>query len=118
MSIAPVQSHASQAAALAASGNARALGRLPVTAQAQAVAGQFEAIMLRQFLQEGVGKMMGSGAAGGVYGYLLSDVLAAKLTEGGGLGLGKVIQQQLSPRRPEAGSAPETSSTVPGQNAP
>lgn len=117
MSVAPVQSHASQAAALAASGNARALGRLPAEAQAQAVAGQFEAIMLRQFLQEGVGKMMGSGAAGGVYGYLLSDVLAAKLAEGGGLGLGQVIRQQLSPRQPAAGASQETSSTLPGQNA-
>ena len=71
---------------------------------------------MRQFLQEGVGKMMGSGAAGGVYGYLLSDVLAAKLTEGGGLGLGQVIRQQLSPRQ-SAAVTPETSSALPGQNA-
>ena len=68
--------------------------------QAKAVAGQFEAIMLRQFLQESVGSMMGSGkeAGGSVYGYLLTDVFAQQLAAGGGLGLSRVIQQQLTPR--------------------
>jgi Rod binding domain-containing protein len=75
-------------------------------AQAKAVAGQFEAIMLRQFLQESVGSMMGSGkeAGGSVYGYLLTDVFASQLSAGGGLGLTKVIEQQLLPHgaRPAA----------------
>ncbi len=68
--------------------------------QAKAVAGQFEAIMLRQFLQECVGSMMGGGqeAGGRVYGYLLTDVFAQQLSAGGGLGLSNVIQQQLTPR--------------------
>jgi flagellar protein FlgJ len=68
--------------------------------QAKAVAGQFEAIMLRQFLQESVGSMMGGGkeAGGSVYGYLLTDVFAQQLSAGGGLGLSKVIQQQLTPK--------------------
>ena len=70
--------------------------------QVKGVAGQFEAIMLRQFLQESVGSMMGSGkeAGGSVYGYLLTDVFASQLSAGGGLGLTKVIEQQLSPRLP------------------
>jgi flagellar protein FlgJ len=79
-------------------------------AQRKAVAAQFEAIMLRQFLQDSVGSMMGGGkdASGNVYGYLLTDVFAQQLSAGGGLGLSKVIQQQLTPRTPHAaaGGAP------------
>lgn len=69
--------------------------------QAKAVSAQFEAILLRQFLQESVGSIMGGkegGAASGVYGYLLTDVLANKLSAGGGLGLGSILQHQLTPR--------------------
>ena len=79
------------------------IARLPADQQVKAAAGQFEAILLRQFLQESVGKIMnptGSDAGGGVYSYLLTDVLAGKLAEGGGLGLGKVLEQQLGPRHP------------------
>lgn len=79
----------------------RDIKKLPAGDQVAAAAGQFEAILLRQFLQESVGKIMGgkeSGAQGGVYGYMLTDVLASKMTEAGGLGLSRVLQQQLSPR--------------------
>ncbi len=78
--------------------------------QTKAVAGQFEAIMLRQLLQESVGSMMGSGkdASSGVYGYLLTDVFANSIAAGGGLGLGKVIEQQLTPKAPK----PPTTSPV------
>ncbi|MDI1247720.1 MAG: flagellar biosynthesis protein FlgJ [Lacunisphaera sp.] len=104
MNISPVNSQASTAAALLASaGGAQKLSALPAAEQASAAAGQFEAIMIRQFLQDSVGGMMGgeeSGPAGGVYGYLLTDVLANKLTEGGGLGLGRMLQQQLTPATP------------------
>lgn len=96
----PSASAASAAALLASAGGARKLSALPAAEQAQAAAGQFEAIMIRQFLQDSVGGMMGGeagGPAGGVYGYLLTDVLANKLTEGGGLGLGRMLQQQLTP---------------------
>lgn len=82
--------------------------------QARAVAGQFEAIMLRQFLSESVGSMMGSGreAGGSVYGYLLTDVFAAQLSAGDGLGLSKVIQHQLTPR-PPAGQSGDAAGPVP-----
>lgn len=76
----------------------RRIAKLPAGEQAKAAAGQFEAILLRQFLQESVGNIMGSGPAGNVYGYMLTDVLASKLSEGGGLGLAKILQQQLTPR--------------------
>ena len=81
------------------------LQSLPQSEQTKAVAGQFEAILLRQFLQESVGSIMGGekgGGGGGVYGYLLTDVLANQITASGGLGLGNVLQQQLSPRHPSA----------------
>jgi Rod binding domain-containing protein len=68
--------------------------------QRNAVAGQFEAIMLRQMLGDSVGAMLGGDntPSGSVYGYLLTDVFANKLAAGGGMGLAKVIAQQLGPR--------------------
>lgn len=109
MSISGISSEISNTAALAqlASQPGR-LKNLPKDQQIKAVAGQFEAIMLRQFLQDSVSGMMGGdsggesggdagGASANVYGYLLTDVLAGKLSEGGGLGLAKIFQQQLSP---------------------
>lgn len=78
--------------------------------QRKAVAGQFEAIMLRQLLSESVGSMVGGedSAQGSVYGYLMTDVLAQKLSAGGGMGLSKVIERQLTPR----GTAP---ASIPGK---
>jgi flagellar protein FlgJ len=72
----------------------------PQAEQAKAAAAQFEAILVRQFLQESVGSMLGKGGGpeGNVYGYLLTDTLAQSLTAGGGLGMAKVLEQQLSPR--------------------
>ena len=116
MAISPISSQVNNAAALAhlASQPGR-LASLPKDEQIKAVAGQFEAIMLRQFLQESVSGMMGGesgGASGSVYGYMLTDVLAGKLSEGGGLGLSKILQHQLSPhgRALPAAVAPETKS--------
>lgn len=76
----------------------------PQAEQAKAAAAQFEAILLRQFLNESVGSLLGGGKGpeGNVYGYLLTDTLAQSLTDNGGMGLGKVIEQQLSPRAPVA----------------
>lgn len=77
------------------------IAKLPQDQQVKAAAGQFEAILLRQFLQDSVGKIMnptGSDAGGGVYSYMLTDVLAGKLAEGGGLGLSNTLVQQLGPR--------------------
>jgi len=77
---------------------------LPQSEQVKAVAGQFEAILLRQFLQESVGSIMGGkdgGPSGNVYGYLLTDVLSNQLSSAGGLGLSSVLQHQLSPRHPD-----------------
>lgn len=75
--------------------------------QRKAVADQFEAILLRQFLNQSVGDMMGSSDSdgGGIYGYLLTDVLSQKLAASGGLGLAKTIEQQLSPQGASAAYA-------------
>ncbi len=106
-SVAAINQHAAAAANLAASGKSAALRNLPQAEQVRAAAGQFEAIILRQLLQDSVGKIAGEGAAGGVYGYMLTDVLANKLSEAGGLGLSGMLQQQLSPRAPkEPASSP------------
>ncbi len=88
-------------------------GNLPPDEQRAAVASQFEAILLRQFLQDSIGSMMGGGenAAGNVYGYMLTDTLAEKLSEGRGMGLAPMIAQQLAPRgKPAAAIPPKVTS--------
>ena len=40
----------------------------------------------------------GSGGGGNVYGYMLTDTLADKLSEGKGMGLSSMIAKQLTPR--------------------
>jgi Rod binding domain-containing protein len=70
-------------------------------AQRRKVAGQFEAILVRQLLSKSVGSMLGGDdVAGSVYGDMMTDVLAQNLTAGQGLGLGRMIEQQLTPRGP------------------
>jgi Rod binding domain-containing protein len=78
--------------------------------QRAAVAAQFEAILVRQLLGSTVSSMLGSaqgGVAGSVYGDLLADTLSQQLSAGRGLGLGRFLETQLSPRgeksvRPES----------------
>ena len=80
--------------------------------QRAAVAAQFEAILVRQLLGQTMTKMLGSGegAAASVYGDMLTDTLATQLSSGPGLGLSRMIEQQLTPRgapaAPPAGSTP------------
>jgi len=87
--------------------NMRALANATPAIQRKAVAGQFEAILLRQFLTDSVGKMMGGedSAQGSVYGYMLTDSLAQTMAAGGGMGLSKIIEQQLTPRGEPAAAA-------------
>ena len=85
-------------------GNPERISKLPRAEQAKA-ASQFEAIIIRQMLQDSVGKIMQPGSGdqgGGIYGYMLTDMLASKIAEGGGLGLGKIISSQLTPHAPAA----------------
>lgn len=60
--------------------------------------------MLRQLLAPAIEPMMngslagGSGAGSGMYGYLLTDVLANSMSQGGGLGLASILEKQFSAR--------------------
>jgi flagellar protein FlgJ len=60
------------------------------------VSQQFEAILLRQILTESMGPLLKGGPSGQVYGYMVTDSLANKISEGGGLGLAHILQTQLS----------------------
>lgn len=85
-------------------------GRLRQAAPAEqraAVAAEFEAILIRQLLGKTMTSILGAegGAAAGVYGDLLTETLATQLAAGGGLGLGRMLEQQLTPRGATAGDA-------------
>jgi peptidoglycan hydrolase FlgJ len=77
-------------------------------AQRKKAAAQFEAILVRQMLSDSVGSMLGGSGktAGNMYGDMLTDVLATKLTAGQGLGLGKMIETQLTPRAAHGDAPP------------
>lgn len=60
---------------------------------------QFEAIMLRQILDESLGKVFNKGPGGHIYGYMITDALADGISKGGGLGLARVIESQLTERK-------------------
>jgi len=81
--------------------NAAAIRRADPAVQRAAVAGQFEAVLVRQLLGETMKSMVGGGAggvSGSIYGDMLADTIAQKLTAGPGLGLGRYIEKQLTPR--------------------
>ena len=65
------------------------------------VSQQFEAILVRQLLGKTMTSMLGGSqdsTAGSVYGDMITDSLAQQLTAGPGLGLGRMIEKQLTPR--------------------
>jgi len=107
-----VHPHAALASLAPASAIATAPGASASTATTPAerkkAAAQFEAILVRQLLSQSVGSMLGGEGktAGMMYGDLMTDVLAQKLTSGQGLGLGKMIEQQLTPRTAKTTVAP------------
>jgi Rod binding domain-containing protein len=81
--------------------NAASLRSADPAEQRAAVAAQFEAILARQLLSKTMTSMLGSetsGPAANVYGDMLTDTLANQLTAGPGLGLGRLLQQQLTPK--------------------
>ena len=81
---------------------------LNTAADRKKVAGQFEAVLVRQLLSKTVGSMLGGGdnVAGTVYGDMMTDALSQQLTAGQGLGLGRFIEKQLTPRGTPADSDP------------
>ena len=89
---------------------ARRIEDMPRDQQMAKVAGQFEAIMVRQFLTEAM-KPMTEGCfneedmpGGDVYKSMMVDTLANSVESGGGLGLSNVIQLQLQGKVPAGGT--------------
>lgn len=94
----------------------------------QKVAKQFEAIIVRQLLKPAIDPIMSGGSmggggsvgggGGGVYGYLLTDVLANSLSSGGQMGFANMVEQQLTPAAlkaaygQSAGSDPAADATL------
>lgn len=90
-----------RAKATAGAFNAASLQQATPAEQRKAVAGQFEAVLVRQLLGKTMNSMLGGaegGVAGSVYGDMLADTLSQQLTAGQGLGLGRFIEHQLTPR--------------------
>jgi len=98
-------------AALPAAAAPGAGDRPPSAAEADRlkVAAQFEAILVRQMIGPSLQSALGGGqGGGGVYSYLLTDVIANQLASGSGLGLGRIIAEQLTPRGTPAASTPDS----------
>lgn len=89
-------------------------------------ASQFEAIILRQLLAPSIEPVMSGGLGGeqnagsSIYGYMLTDSLANSLSQAGGLGLGRMLEKQLTPRssatdNKDSGQSSATPSTLPSK---
>ncbi len=79
--------------------NAASLRNASPAEQSRAVAAQFEAILVRQLLGKTMTSMLGGegDVSGSVYGDMMADTLSQQLTAGPGLGLGRFLEQQLTP---------------------
>lgn len=76
--------------------------------QRAAVASQFEAIFVRQLLGKTITSMLGDSksVSGSIYGDMMTDVFAQQLTAGSGIGIAKMLDQQLAPRTPVKSAGP------------
>lgn len=109
MSVTPITS---QASAPSGPFNASAMRNATPATQRAAVAAQFEAILVRQLLGKTMTSMLGGaegGASASIYGDMLSDTVAQQLSAGQGLGLGRYLQQQLTPRGEKTEAAADVS---------
>ena len=90
----------------------------PSPAEAKKAAQQFEAIIMRQLLAPSIEPIMSgglggaSGTGGGIYGHMLTEVLADSLAKGGGLGLGRMLEKQFGATPPSATAAPLSSNAL------
>ena len=93
---------------------AESVKRLPAAQQRKVVAQQFEAILLRQLLAPVLEAMPGDKS--GVYGYMVTDAFAQKLSAGSGLGLSALVERQFTPpgETPGAHQPPGTNSPTRG----
>ncbi|MEA3213589.1 MAG: hypothetical protein QOE70_6646 [Chthoniobacter sp.] len=87
--------------------SAELAGRMPKDQKLDKACDQFEGMLVRQILQEGLKPMLakppGSGAAGaGLYDYMLTDTLANGIAGKSGMGISHLLQTQLAPRASHA----------------
>jgi Rod binding domain-containing protein len=80
----------------------RTMQSAPNRSTAQAAAAQFEAILVRQLLGDAFKPMLGTtgtekAPGSDVYQYLVTDVVAQSVAQGGGLGIAKMLVPQLTP---------------------
>lgn len=97
----PVTELSDIARAKAAKLRGAALTNASPAEQRAAVAAQFEAILVRQLLGKTMTQMMGGGSggvSGSIYGDMLSDTISQHLASGQGIGLGRFLERQLTPR--------------------
>lgn len=100
-------------------GSGTGTAKAATPAEIKKVASQFEAIILRQMLAPtiepimsgGSGSSSNAGGGAGVYGYMVTDVLANSMSKGGGLGLASMLEKQLSPKHPALTSSDNSQTT-------
>jgi flagellar protein FlgJ len=122
-SIAAIQTmRADQASSGVNSSKSPNSGRDP--AAIKKAASQFEAIILRQLLAPSMESMMSGGlggskesGGGGMYGYMLTDTLANSLSQGGGLGLARMLEKQLTPHNALADNMSNGQAVAPTKNS-
>ena len=127
MSVSPISNHTPASAAIAfdyaepsglfkadaAKGSAK-----PSSEDIKKATAQVEAIILRQLLAPSIEPIMSgglggaSGTGGGIYGHMLTEVLADSLAKGGGLGLGRMLEKQFGGTTPSATAAPLSSNAL------
>jgi Rod binding domain-containing protein len=73
----------------------------------QEVARQFEAVLVRQMLEETMKPLLENGQSGQVYGYFISEALSDSFTKAGGFGLQGVLRDQLYLEQQKAREASE-----------
>ncbi len=85
-------------------------GHLPKDEKLGKACDQFEGMLVRQILQDGLKPLLakppGSGAAGaGLYDYMVTDTLAGSVAGKNGMGISHLLQTQLAPHAPVSPSA-------------
>jgi hypothetical protein len=75
-------------------------GSAPEAERVAAATREFEAVLLRQYLNEAMKPLTkggpGMGGSNAVYGYLINDALATGLTRGGVFGFSSLLQAQVT----------------------
>ena len=126
MSLAPVSSPPPDLTALSQAGHALSAGQTAqMTGQASALAeatGQFEAIMVRQFLDEALtpmfeGALPNDGAGSHMIRFWTTDSLATAMSGQNIFGLSSVLQHSLAPHAPATTPAAASTSTPARANA-